>query len=232
MPTARPGRAGWQLCIRPSAQTCSRLCWGRRAAPPAAFGAGRLHTERYHDVLLSAVPRPCGRALDIGCGTGGFARKLATLADEVEAIDRDPGVLAIAERSLGGAANVRFACADFLSYSARRNGSFDFVCALASLHHIDEAIAFERVKSLLRAGGVFAAIGLYRSHGVVDLAWSLAALPVSLALRLLRRPSREPPPLREPTKTLAELRLLAAASLPGATVRRRLLWRYTLVYRA
>ena len=191
----------------------------------------QLHTECYHGVLLSAVPRPCRRALEIGCGTGNFARKLATLVDSVEAIDRDHGVLAGARQSLEGAANVRFVCADFLSYSAAGNGSFDFICALASLHHVDEAIAFERIKSLLRDGGVFGAIGLYRSHGLVDFAWSMAALPISLALRALRRPPRESLPLREPTMTLAELRRLAAASLPGAVIRRQLLWRYTLIYR-
>jgi SAM-dependent methyltransferase len=191
-----------------------------------------LHTDYYHGVLLASVPRWCPRALDVGCGTGAFARKLAAVADAVEAIDRDADVLARAQAASSEVSNLRFHCSDFFAYTTASEHSYDFISALASLHHLDEAMAFTRIRCLLRPGGVFAAVGLYRSRGLFDLLWSLVALPVSQTLRLLRRHTADQVPLREPSRTLGEIRRLATAVLPGAEIKRRLLWRYTLVYQA
>jgi len=55
------------------------------------------HTAHYHDVLLRAVPRPCPRALDVGCGEGDFARRLSERAGLVVGLDRSPEVIARAE---------------------------------------------------------------------------------------------------------------------------------------
>ena len=178
------------------------------------------------------MPRRCERALDIGCGIGGFSRQLATIADSVEAIDRDPSVVDVARVASVGTKNLHFSCAEFMAYTSGMSSRYDFVCALSSLHHFGEAAAFQRIASLLRPGGVFGAIGLYRSHGISDLLWSLAAFPVSLMLRFMKRPVAHGVPLRDPSLTLSQLRLLVGAYLPGATIRRRLLWRYTLLYHA
>ena len=189
-----------------------------------------MHTARYHGILLRAVPRPCGRALDLGCGTGTFSRALAPLADRVDAIDRDPGVIERARAASAGIGNLRFACADFMTYNHAELGTYDFVCALASLHHVSLPGALARMKALLRPGGVLGVIGLYRSHGLVDFASSLAALPVSLCLRLVHPRVDEGVPLRPPDLTLREIRAHAGALLPGAVVERRLLWRFTLLH--
>lgn len=45
------------------------------------------HNDHYHRLLLRQVPRNCGAALDVGCGTGRFARRLARLGMEVDAVD-------------------------------------------------------------------------------------------------------------------------------------------------
>jgi SAM-dependent methyltransferase len=194
--------------------------------------AGPVHTARYHDVLLRAVPRPCGRALDIGCGTGAFSRTLSQLADHVDAIDRDPDVIERAREASTGIGKLRFACADFMSYVSDESAGYDFICALASLHHLPLPGALNLMKSLLRPGGVLGVIGLYREHGIADFARSLAAFPVSLCLRLAHPRMDEGVPLRNPDLTLREIRTLAEMLLPGAVIKRRLLWRYTLVYHA
>jgi SAM-dependent methyltransferase len=190
----------------------------------------RVHTARYHDVLLSAVPRPCRRALDVGCGTGAFARSLAGVADHVDAIDRDPDVIARARAASAAFANLHVTCADFLTFSAPP-GRYDFVCALASLHHLPLAAALERMKSLLAPGGVLGVIGLFRDATAADALASAVAFPVSRWLRYRHGRATDQVPLRAPTTTLAELRARAAVILPGAIVTRRLLWRYTLIYR-
>jgi SAM-dependent methyltransferase len=196
------------------------------------MSAGGLHTTRYHDILLRAVPRPCGRALDIGCGTGAFSRTLSQLADHVDAIDRDPTVIERARAASAGIGNLHFTCTDFMSYATDASVGYDFICALASLHHLPLPGALNRMKSLLRPGGVLGVIGLYREHGIADFAASLAAFPVSLCLRLAHPRMDEGVPLRDPDLTLREIGTLAETLLPGAVIKRRLLWRYTLMYHA
>ncbi|NDZ99780.1 methyltransferase domain-containing protein, partial [Streptomyces sp. SID10116] len=45
------------------------------------------HNDHYHPLLLRNLP-PGGRtALDVGCGTGRFARRLAARGYEVDALD-------------------------------------------------------------------------------------------------------------------------------------------------
>jgi 2-polyprenyl-3-methyl-5-hydroxy-6-metoxy-1,4-benzoquinol methylase len=51
------------------------------------------HNSHYHDYLLRRIPTKIDRALDIGCGLGLFARKLAQRAEVVDAIDVDITVL-------------------------------------------------------------------------------------------------------------------------------------------
>ncbi len=190
-----------------------------------------MHTARYYDVLLDAVPRPCDLGLDVGCGTGEFSRALSHLAGRVDAIDRDPAVIERARAASAGFSNIRFSCTDFMTCT-NEEGGYDFVCALASLHHLPLPGALVRMKSLLRPGGVLGIIGLYREHGLTDFASSLAAFPVSLGLRLTHPRVDEGVPLRAPDLTLREIRTLAGALIPGAVIKRRLLWRYTLLYRA
>ncbi|ALC23607.1 predicted protein [Streptomyces pristinaespiralis ATCC 25486] len=46
------------------------------------------HNDHYHRLLLHHAPRGGGAALDVGCGTGRFARRLAGIGLEVEDVAR------------------------------------------------------------------------------------------------------------------------------------------------
>ncbi len=52
------------------------------------------HNAHYHEFLLQRLPARPGRALDVGCGTGAFARRLAQRAEAVDAVDVSPGMIA------------------------------------------------------------------------------------------------------------------------------------------
>jgi SAM-dependent methyltransferase len=105
------------------------------------------------------------------------------------------------------------------------------VCASALRSRSPIAPALERFARLLRPGGVLAIVGLYRLRTFHDLAWPTAALPVSWWLRLTRNYVEVAAPIRDPDETLEEIRNAAARILPGAAITRRLLFRYSLVWR-
>jgi ubiquinone/menaquinone biosynthesis C-methylase UbiE len=71
------------------------------------------HNCYYHERLLRALPARCARVLDVGCGAGEFAARLAERAEQVDALDRSPAMIAEARRTvpanvtclLGDAAN-------------------------------------------------------------------------------------------------------------------------------
>jgi SAM-dependent methyltransferase len=54
------------------------------------------HNAHYHAFLLGQLPTRCGQALDVGCGTGSFARLLAGRCDQVLGIDLSPRMVAVA----------------------------------------------------------------------------------------------------------------------------------------
>ena len=190
---------------------------------------GWNHNTHYHDTLLTAVPRPCRRALDVGCGLGGFARRLATVADQVDAIDIDAEVVARARGRSAGIPNVRWIVGDFTAWAP--DAAYDFVSMVATLHHLPFAGTLRKVEGLLRPGGVLAVLGLDRaSSWLAAGARSALAFPVSGYYRLTRRSSGVGAAIREPRKTLGEIAREAAQVLPGATIRRHLLWRHSLVW--
>jgi 16S rRNA G1207 methylase RsmC len=43
------------------------------------------HNAYYHRLLLRQLPERCHRVLDVGCGTGSFATRLASRVEQVDA---------------------------------------------------------------------------------------------------------------------------------------------------
>lgn len=54
------------------------------------------HNDHYHRLLLRHVPPGALTALDVGCGTGRFARELADRGLRVEALDASQEAVAAA----------------------------------------------------------------------------------------------------------------------------------------
>lgn len=196
---------------------------------PALISDGWNHNVHYHERLLRSVPQPCRRALDVGCGLGAFARRLSSLADQVDALDSDAAVIRQARERSAPARNVRFMEADFIAWEP--DEPYDFISMIAVLHHLPFGDALTKAAHLLRSGGVLVVLGLDRTASLFDAgARSLIAYPVSGYYRVVRATSPVGARTVEPTMTLPEIRRQAAGLLPGATVRRHLLWRYSLVW--
>jgi len=175
------------------------------------------------------MPVPCESALDAGCGDGVLTSKLGARARLVTGIDISTAMIAIAQ---AGAApkNVTFVQGDVLSYPLPP-GQFDFIAAVAVLHHMPFAAVLRHMSALLRSDGVLAVVGLARNKSVADYAVSAASIPVS---RFFHRRYGwwDSPALRiDPDMTYAEIKRTSKAVLPGVAVRRRLFFRYTLLWR-
>ena len=54
------------------------------------------HNGWYHRLLLARVPRDAIRVLDVGCGAGTLARRLASRVQRVDAVDRSAAMVAAA----------------------------------------------------------------------------------------------------------------------------------------
>jgi SAM-dependent methyltransferase len=188
------------------------------------------HNIHYHSLVLRAMPKQCERALDVGCGRGFLARELAQHCTHVAALDQDSEALSLA-RDLGDAdGRVNYLLGDALEYPFPRE-SFDLVAAVATLHHLPLIPALKRFADLLRPGGVLAVIGLYRASGPADYAMGTLGVPASLVLRALWGQTDVGAPLRDPNETLHDIRDACVLALPGAELRRRMLFRYSLIWR-
>lgn len=188
------------------------------------------HNVHYHGFVLSELPSGCRRALDVGCGRGAHARKLARSCEEVIGIDTDQGCLEHATVSANGQPDITFLNGDILTHSFQP-GSFDFVAAVATLHHLPLRKALDRFRDLLRPGGVLVIVGLYRIATPLDYAFSATALPISWAIRFSRGEQEVGAPLQDPAETLRTISEECSSVLPGAVLRRRLFFRYTVVWR-
>lgn len=202
------------------------------------------HNDHYHRLLLRQVPRNCGAALDVGCGTGRFARRLADLGIEVDAIDPSAEVI-VEARGLSeqarGARSPRFRQVDVTDVELPKD-HYDFISCLASIHHTPFDVV-ATLRDALAPGGVLVILGCYPEKSRLDWAWSMAAVPANAAARLAvaavdrTRPDasagrvRAKVPVMPPTMPLHEIRREAAVSLPGCGIRRLLFWRYLLVFR-
>jgi SAM-dependent methyltransferase len=109
--------------------------------------------------------------------------------------------------------------------------NFDFIVVVATLHHLPLRRALERFRDLLRPGGVLVIVGLYKIAAPIDYVYSAAAMPISLAIRFLCGEEEVGAPLQDPSETLSTIRRESAVLLPGSVLRRRLFFRYSLVWR-
>jgi SAM-dependent methyltransferase len=185
------------------------------------------HNDHYAGLVLRHAPQSCTAALDIGCGEGRLLAKLAALSDVVVGIDRDTASIEVARRCAPDAVEVIEG--DFLDHDFG-DRDFDFITAVASLHHMAVADALRKMSQLLRPGGVIAIVGLYRAATAADRLVELAAVPLNAALAWSRPSEPMTAPAIDPTTSLTEIRSAVAPILPGARTRRLLLWRYLLTW--
>ncbi|GAA1969720.1 class I SAM-dependent methyltransferase [Kitasatospora viridis] len=196
------------------------------------------HNARLHPWILRQLPARPRSALDVGCGAGDLARRLAVRAREVHGIDSDPAIVELARRRTRAGAPIEYTVGD--AVTGLPPGPHDAITCVAVLHHLPQAAALTALRERLAPGGTLVVVGLAQpSWDLTDRLLELASLLLNPVVGILKnggRPSPRPPAMRARTKPAevryADLVREAQRLLPGARLRRRLFWRYTLVWRA
>ena len=200
------------------------------------------HDERarYHGYLLNHLPQGCESALEIGCGAGAFTRLLATRARRVVGIDLSPQMIRLAARQQSAAhSQIEYLTGDFMRLTLPAE-SFDCIVSIATLHHLPLSEALRKMKAALKPGGRLIIHDLLSAEGLIDMGISALAYSISLMMRLYETGRLLPPKeLRaawnehgrhETYLTLGGVKEMCGGYLPSASVRRHLLWRYTVVW--
>ncbi len=138
-----------------------------RAAP--AFAHLAAHYDRYSGqfprdyvpflaTTARRLARPVRSVLDLGCGTGAFARAAARRFERVVGVDASPEMLTVARDLSGDLPNVALVQGDFRSFELRER--FDAaVCTSDTLNYSSDASELSAVLSCvarhLAPGGLF-----------------------------------------------------------------------------
>ncbi|MCV6584378.1 MAG: class I SAM-dependent methyltransferase [Marinibacterium sp.] len=149
--------------------------YAARPVPDQAAYATTLDRIRAH-------LQPGDQVLELGCGTGSTALRLAPAVARYAASDLSPRMIEIGQEKArkDEVSNVSFLVSDIRD-PQRAGASYDAVLALNLLHLLDDpAAALARIHAMLRPGGLFMSKTTCRP----DAGWSLkyrlmmAALPV------------------------------------------------------
>lgn len=121
--------------------------------------------DHYQQVILPGAlrllePRPGVRILDVACGQGILARRLAALGAEVVGVEASPQLVDAARRRSQNppidAAPLRFEAADARELAALDLGEFDAAACIMALSNIDPLLpVMQGVAKRLRPGGAF-----------------------------------------------------------------------------
>ena len=204
----------------------------------ALLSEGRAdHNDLYVNFLLRHLPLRLADTLEIGCGTGAFSRRLATRSERVLALDLSPNMIRLAKDRSAKQSNIDFRCADAVTWNFQAE-QFDCICSIATLHHLPTEPMLLKIKSALKVGGMLLILDLFQADGLIDTLSNILAIPVSVGLRFVTTGHLRPPKevrkvwdehgLSDTYLTVAQVRNLCAKHLPGAGVRKHLLWRYSI----
>jgi len=185
------------------------------SSPPYVLGeseraARRLDIQDAHfadvsEKLLDEIAlRPDDRVVELGCGPGGFSRRVLRrlgAGGVLVAVDSSQGLLAQAQANVTGISAARFepVCADIAGLGGWLDGA-DLVLARTMLHHVPMVeVVLGRLRARLRPGtrvgllepdfrSQLARIGYLEATGRAELAplrvWAFAINDLYLARRL------------------------------------------------
>ena len=164
--------------------------WNRMAERYAKMPIRNAESYEYTLERTRAYLTPEAHVLELGCGTGSTALRLAETVARITAIDYAQEMLTIGERKAAeqGLENVTFALADAAD-DGLPDGPFDAICAFNLLHLIpDLDSALAGIAEKTRPGGVF----ISKTICLAEPGLSLKLRAMMLALPLMQMFGKAP----------------------------------------
>jgi 2-polyprenyl-3-methyl-5-hydroxy-6-metoxy-1,4-benzoquinol methylase len=186
------------------------------------------HNTAYHPWVVGIAAEHRGDVLDVGCGDGLLAQRLAPVSRSVTGIDPDPAAIGRAADRLASVRYVTVSHGDFQDYQpgARR---FDLITFVASLHHMDLRASLVKARDLLTPTGEIAVVGCCANKTVRDWVWSAMCVPAARIGSWLHSETRDiGVAVQNPQEGLDDIRSMVDEVLPRASSRRALYYRYLL----
>jgi 2-polyprenyl-3-methyl-5-hydroxy-6-metoxy-1,4-benzoquinol methylase len=186
----------------------------------------------HYDALLdSKVPPGSRRVLDVGCGDGFLAGRLARRVAAVTAVDLDAAVLERVQARFAGAP-IQWTHGDVMTADLPP-ADFDAVVSNAALHHVDDTrAALRRLAGLVRPGGTLAVVTFVKPSLRNGLWHMTAWIACGVVDRVKGKWEHTAVIKWPPPDTLSQLRTHVRAVLPEARVRRLLYGRVLIIWHA
>jgi SAM-dependent methyltransferase len=195
-----------------------------------ASGTPWNHNVHYFPLILGLVgEQPRGSAIDVGSGDGMLASRIAETVPSVVGIDADAAQVDFSRHRYAGISGLRFEHGDVLT-SRLEDEPFDVVTCSAALHLLPLEAGLARLGELTAPGGTLIVVGRARDESPGDRALSVLSVVPHRIARAIRGWYEHGSPSAEPRESYREIREAAARILPGSVFRRRMYWRYSLVW--
>jgi predicted TPR repeat methyltransferase len=130
-----------------------------RCEDPWSFATSDYEARKYAHTLSSLGGLRFERALEVGCSIGVFTQLLASVAEELVAIDVSEHALARARRRLRDYEHVRCVRVSFPEELPK--GSWDLIVCSEVLYYLDESafvLAVDRLRGFLEGGAMMVAV--------------------------------------------------------------------------
>ncbi len=197
------------------------------------------HNNCYFKNLMKYLHEDNELILEIGCGKGELSNMLAKKSEHVIAVDLADKMI---EKAISqyGYKNIDFISKNILDMEFAEN-SLDAIVTTATAHHLPYEWLLLFALKTLKPGGKLIVLDLYKVKTFTDMFFNLLAVIPNVFMNIVnnKKIKTGDEHTREVWKrhgehdtymTLKEIKLLAKEHLPEAVIRRKLFWRYLMVW--
>ncbi|MCT8977963.1 class I SAM-dependent methyltransferase [Clostridium sp. CX1] len=197
------------------------------------------HNNCYFKQLLKLVSNNIETCLDIGCGKGELSFLLSQRSKAVIAVDLADKMIEKA-KILHPNKNIEYICENILDMEFKNN-SIDVIITTATAHHLPYEWLLSFAKDKLKKGGKLIILDLAKAESFTDyVIWTSAFFP-NIIMNLIKngRLQKDDAHSKEVWQrhgkhdtymTIREIKALVKKHIPTAIVKRKLFWRYLLVW--
>ncbi|MFZ5967073.1 MAG: class I SAM-dependent methyltransferase [Bacillota bacterium] len=197
------------------------------------------HNNCYFKDLMKFIPNNVETCLDIGCGKGELSFMLSEKSKRVIAVD-------LAEKMIEKAKvlhlnkNIEYICGNILDMEFENN-SFDAIITTATAHHLPYEWLLCFAKDKLKKDGKLIILDLVKAKSLSDyVIWGSAFIP-NIVMNLFKngRLQKDDDHAKEVWErhgkhdtymTMEEIKSFAKKHIPTAQIKRKLFWRYLLIW--